>query len=73
MVQRFYQRPSLVFLSIYGRINFSQLGRNGNYCEKRYRQQFEEFFEFLKFNTAIVKQYCAERKVIAFDPSYIPK
>lgn len=62
-----------LFLSIYGRINFSQLGRYGSYCEQRYRQQFEESFEFLKFNTAMVKQYCSERKVIAFDPSYIPK
>ncbi len=62
-----------LFLSIYGRINFSQLGRYGNYCEQRYRQQFEEPFEFMNFNAAIVKQYCSERRVIAFDPSYIPK
>lgn len=62
-----------LFLSIYGRINFSQLGRYGDYCEQRYRQQFEESFEFLSFNAALVKQHCSERKVIAFDPSYIPK
>jgi len=62
-----------LFLSIYGRINFSQLGRYGDSCEQRYRQQFEESFEFLSFNAALVKQHCSERKVIAFDPSYIPK
>lgn len=62
-----------LFLSIYGRINFSQLGRYGSYCEQRYRQQFEQSFQFLEFNAALVKQYCGERKVIAFDPSYIPK
>ena len=62
-----------LFLSIYGRINFSQLGRYGKSCEQRYRQQFEESFEFLEFNAALVKQYCSERKVIAFDPCYIPK
>lgn len=62
-----------LFLSIYGRINFLQLGRYGDSCEQRYRQQFEESFEFLSFNAALVKQHCSERKVIAFDPSYIPK
>lgn len=62
-----------LFLSIHGRINFSQLGRYGNYCEQRYRQQFEESFEFIEFNTTIVKQHFSEEIVIAFDPSYIPK
>jgi hypothetical protein len=73
MAQRFYKRCSLVFLSIYGRINFSQLGRSGNYFEQRYRQQLEQSFDFLEFNTSIVKQHCNRRTVIAFDPSYISK
>jgi hypothetical protein len=31
----------MLFLSIKGRINFSQLERYGQFTEQRYRQQFE--------------------------------
>ena len=37
------------------------------------RQQFDTEFDFLGFNTALVSEYCSERTVIGFDPSYIPK
>ena len=40
-VFKFIKDVLWLFLSIYGRINFSQLGRYGSYCEQRYRQQFE--------------------------------
>jgi hypothetical protein len=33
-------------LSVLDRINFSQLGRYGKYCEQRYRQEFEKDFDF---------------------------
>ena len=62
-----------LFLSITSRVNFSRLGRYGHYGEQRYRQQFGEKFEFIKFNAAMIKQYGGKRQVIAFDPSYIPK
>ncbi len=34
----------MLFLSIKGRINFFQLERYGQFCEQRYRQQFEKPF-----------------------------
>jgi hypothetical protein len=40
----------ILFMSIRGRINFSQLERYGEYTEQRYRQQFEKPFDFLTFN-----------------------
>jgi hypothetical protein len=54
-------------------INFLQLGRYGQFCEQRYRQQFEEYFNFFSFNAALIREHCGPRRVIAFDPSYIPK
>ena len=62
-----------LFLSIKAPINFLQLGRYGQYGEQRYRQQFEGEFDFLNFNTALVRAYAGLRRVIGFDPSYIPK
>ena len=62
-----------LFLSINAPINFLQLGRYGKYCEQRYRQQFEGDFDFLNFNTALVRAYAGMRRVIGFDPCYIPK
>jgi hypothetical protein len=60
-------------LSIKGKINFLQLERYGENCEQTFRNHFHEDFEFLKFNSALVKEYCSTRTVIGFDPSYIPK
>lgn len=62
-----------LILSIQGKVNFSQLARYGNYCEQRYRQQFERDFDFLEFNTQLIRQQSPQRLVIAFDPSYISK
>ena len=62
-----------LILSIQGKINFLQLARYGKRCEQHYRAQFGKKFEFLAFNSAIVQTHCSENKVIAFDPSYIPK
>ena len=63
----------ILFLSIKGRINFSQLGRYGNYSEQRYRQQFEKDFDFLEFNKQLVSEHGSGQFAIAFDPSFISK
>jgi len=69
----FFKDVLWLFLSIKGKINFLQLGRYGNSCEQRYKQQFEQPFEFLAFNSALVETHCSSHRVIAFDPSHIPK
>jgi len=63
----------MLFLSIKGRINFSQLERYGKFCEQRYRQQFEIAFPFLDFNKELALSNGSGNFVIAFDPSYIKK
>jgi len=63
----------ILFLSIKGRINFMQLGRYGKYGEQRYRQQFEQNFDFFKFNIELVIPKASKHCILGFDPSYIPK
>jgi len=60
-------------LSIKGRINFLQLGRFSSYNEKTFRNQFEKEFDFLSFNKLLIDQVASEDRVVALDPSFIPK
>lgn len=62
-----------LFLSIKGRINFLQLERYGDYGEQRYRQQFEQSFDFYEFNKQLIMASSGNKRAIAFDPSYISK
>lgn len=62
-----------LLLSIKGRINFLQLARYGEFTEQRYRSQFEKGFDFLVFNTTLIKEHGSGHHTIAFDPSYISK
>lgn len=62
-----------LFMSIPGRICFLQLGRYSRYGEQRFRQQFEKKFDFMDFNSHLVKENMPGRRAIAIDPSYIPK
>ncbi|MBK5262496.1 MAG: hypothetical protein JJE17_08000 [Peptostreptococcaceae bacterium] len=63
----------MLFLSIKGRINFSQLERYGQFGEQLYRQQFEKPFDFMEFNKELAISYGSDRYVIALAPSYIRK
>ena len=60
-------------LSIKGRINFLQLGRFSPLTEQTYRNHFEKEFDFLSFNKQLINQVVSGERIIAFDPSYIPK
>ncbi len=63
----------ILFLLIPGRINFLQLGRYSSYGEQRFRQQFSKVFDFMAFNSALIKDSFSGPLAIAIDPSYIPK
>ena len=71
--QTFLLETFTLFLSIKGRINFLQLERYGKYTEQRYRQQFEQSFDFLSFNKELVKANGSGHYIIAVDPSFINK
>lgn len=62
-----------LFMSMRGRYNFMNLSRYGDYGEQSYRNHFARYFDFIKFNMELVRQHCSGHRVIAFDPSYIPK
>ncbi|MGL5980139.1 MAG: transposase [Phocaeicola sp.] len=63
----------VLFLLIPGRINFLQLGRYSSYGEQRFRQQFTKGFDFMTFNSALVKDTFSGPLAIAIDPNYISK
>ncbi len=68
----FYQ-ILILFLSIRGKINFLQLARFSQRCESGFRYFFEQSFDFLAFNQALIKMHIKGKTAIAFDPSYISK
>jgi hypothetical protein len=71
--KEFFINVLCLFLSIKGKINFLQLERYGENCGQTARNQFQESFEFLPFNAALVSKHCSARTVIGFDPTYLPK
>ena len=71
--KKFIIRILILFLSLRGRYNFSQMARYGDYCEKTYRLQFDKGFDFLKFNKTLIEIHCPGERILAFDPSFIPK
>ena len=62
-----------LFMGFSGRYNFTNMARYGDYTEKTYRNNFQEPFDFLSFNKEVILDACSGDRIIAFDPSYIPK
>lgn len=62
-----------LFLSLRGRYTFKGMERYGAYSEKSYRLQFEKGFDFLKFNSELCHHRLSPHRILAFDPSYLPK
>ena len=60
-------------LSIKGKINFLQLGRFSSFGEQTFRNHFEKRFDFLAFNRQLINGVSKGERVVALDPSYIPK
>jgi len=62
-----------LYLGMRGRYNFMNFSRYGEYCEQSYRNNFARPMDFMAFNRSLVQQHCSPHKILAFDPSYIPK
>jgi len=71
--QKFMIRILMLYLGLRGRYNFLNMARYGEYSEQTYRNQFENKFDFIGFNTVMIKENCSLHLINAFDPSYIPK
>lgn len=63
----------MLYLGLRGKYNFLNMSRYGEYTEQTYRNQFEKKFDFIGFNTELIKSHCSTHLINAFDPSYIPK
>lgn len=62
-----------LFLMLRGRYNFLNFARYGLLNELTYRLNFNKGFDFRQFNSQLITQYCSEKLVWVFDPSYLPK
>ena len=70
----FLMETLVLYMVIPGRINFLQLGRYGESCEQRFRQNFSKDFDWLEFNLSLADRVLTgNRKAIAIDPSFISK
>lgn len=73
-IEKTFLDTMLLFMAIFDRINFLQLGRYGRFAEQTYRNLFRKKFDWFAFNSAIIKEHLTgQRKAIAIDPSYLPK
>lgn len=63
----------MLYMGLRGKYNFLNMARYGEYSEQTYRNQFDKSFDFIEFNTTLIKSHCSHYLINAFDPSYIPK
>ena len=69
----FFTETMICYLSITGRVNFSQMARFSTSCESRFRQNFKKRFDWVAFNTGLASGTDGHLRAIALDPCYIPK
>ena len=69
----FFSHLMRLLLSLRGRFNFVNLARYGIFNEATYRYHFGKAFNFMTFNQHLIASHCSADRVIAFDPSYLPK
>ncbi len=71
--KKFFISTVILFLSLRGRYNFKGMSRYSSDCEMTFHNQFEKDFDFLSFNIELCKDQFKGQRILAFDPSYIPK
>jgi len=71
--RKFLLHLFVLWLSIRGRYNFAHLARYGKYVESTYRNNFAKNVDFLTLNQELVNRYISPDRILAFDPSFLPK
>ena len=71
--KKFWSQIFLIMLTCRGRHNFTNLARYSSLDEATIRNQFAKPFDFLSFNNHLINSLESEERIIAFDPSYLPK
>lgn len=69
----FFQHHLGLFLALRGRYTYLNFERYGQKNELTYRNHHESGFSFRCFNRRLIEKYTGSRRMIAFDPSYVPK
>ena len=70
---KFFSTVFELWLALPVRYTMLNLGRLGAYSEKSIRLHFENLFDFVSFNVALIKKSCTKELIAAFEPSYIPR
>lgn len=71
--KKFFISTIILFLSLRGRYNFKGMSRYSSSCEMTFHNQFEKDFDFLDFNIELCTGQLKGRRILVFDPSYLPK
>ncbi|MBL0025864.1 MAG: hypothetical protein IPO98_13085 [Saprospiraceae bacterium] len=69
----FFIEVTMLFLTIKGKINFTQMGRFSSSPEVRFCNMFKKVFDFLSFNSLFITEQCGDELIVGFDPSYLSK
>ena len=70
---KFLTHVFVLFLSMRGRLNFTNMARYGTYSEKSYRTHFGVTFPFFTFNQQLIQQVCSASRLIVADCTFLPK
>ena len=73
--KKFLVNLFLTILLMRGKVNFRNLSRYSELCEKTYSRQFRKAFDFTDFNKRLIAEIVPEhhQKIAVMDCSYIPK
>jgi hypothetical protein len=69
----FFIGTLMLFMTIKGRVNFTQMSRYSSSPEVRFRNMFKKLFDFVSFNATLIKEYSSDELLIGFDPSFLSK
>ena len=69
----FFHHHLGLFLTLRGRYTYLNFERYGQKNELTYRNHHESGFDFRTFNRCLIEKNTNSQRMIAFDPSYIPK
>jgi hypothetical protein len=69
----FFIGTLLLFMTIKGRVNFTQMSRYSSSPEVRFRNMFKRVFDFASFNSTFITKHCSDELLIGFDPSFLSK
>ena len=71
--KKFILHLLILYMGLRGKYNFINMARYCSYTEQTYRNQMSKPFDWARFNKNLIEQHCSDERILAFDPSYLPK